>query len=142
MKQFKQIIAPRIDWPNDPGLESAVNRALEDIARDANNAIRSLVRLIPQELPLWAEGEEVTLQCNKIFHDNATELAVRHHLGVKPTRYIVLKETVNDLTIPLWGSHFHNVMPTESTWTDKYAYFYASPDAIGGDTTFKILLLP
>lgn len=144
MKHFKRIIPPRIQYGADRELEDAVNRALEDLTRATNDAITSLVRHIPQELPVWAEGEEVTLQCNSLYHTNAKEIAIRHGLGVKPTRYLVWNRTAQTWTgsPAVSGAHWHDILPTKTSWTDKFVYFYVTEDAAAKNTEFKILLLP
>ena len=141
MKQFKHIIPPNVTL-GDKEMEDSVNQALNELARATNEAIDSLVRVIPQDIPLWAEGEEVRLQCNNIHHDNTQELAIRHHLGVKPKRYIILNRTVSSLVDGLGGAQWHDLLPSETPWTDQFAYFYATNDACTYNTTFKILLLP
>lgn len=143
MKDFKRIVAPRVKYSADRELEDAVNRALEQLAQATNDAIQSLVRHIPQELSIWAEGEEVTLNMDVIYHANDKEVAVSHKLGVKPTRYLVLNRTPRKTRAsPISGADRHDIQPSATPWTATHAYFYATEDAVNKNTEFKIVLLP
>lgn len=146
MKDFTKVIQPRFDYPEDPELEKAVNRVLDELTRRTNDAIAALVNKIPREYPLWAEGEEVTIVLNSLYDNEDKEVAVRHNLGVKPTRYLILDATIQTLKAdnekPITGLQRHELVRSDTTWTNEFAYFYPTDDAADRNTKFTVLLLP
>ena len=147
MKEFKRVVAPKVECPEDQRLQEQINRALGELARNTNDAIASLVRNTIQDFPVWATGERHTINCKDLNQDGIVttiddEIVVRHGLGVVPSGCVLY----NVLPRPTAGG-INNVAHTlmrspDTTWTTTHAYFRATTGAFTDGVEFKILLLP
>jgi hypothetical protein len=144
VKEFKRIVAPRVQI-KDPGLQDKVNRALEDLARGFNDAMDSLVRNTIRGLPFWTTGELHTINLKAFKQAGrpisiSDDIVIRHHLGVKPSGFIVYDAHSTAATVS--NNPWSLLRSPSTTWTTTQVFFRANNGAYANDMVFEIVLLP
>jgi len=142
MKFFNKMQVPvveRAELASRAGY--AINKMIWDIVaaivRQINEMMESLLKNINPNFPLWGKCEEIIIRQEQGGGD-VVEVAVRHNLGVIPTRWIPLGlKTTNANRSTTYS---YQVTQSSTAWTTTTVFFLLPTLSV--PIEYKILLLP
>jgi len=129
-------------------IEERLAGILANLVRQVNDSLTKVFGRLNSALPILCIGQEIEFTAGPGEYTVGDDITIRHELGVKPTRFLLLDAQVISKVSPgqnPWDGGIAN-MPwlTHSTteWTDTHVVFKPSRGVQLYGARFKILIMP
>ena len=129
-------------------IEERLAGILVNLVRQVNDSLTKVFGRLNSALPILCIGQEIEVTIGPGEYGIGDDITIRHELGVKPTRFMLLDARVASKVVPgttPWDGGIANMpwlLRSTTEWTDTHVVFKPSRgvEIYGGK--FKILLMP